>query len=264
MHVEHDLPATGGVARRLLHIASLCRLDVAPEVRALAAQGLAGQGSAAQDQADDAAPGLQASGLRLQRAATQFMLDCGLRCVVPSAPHLDRALVLGAVTRAGASPVTVLCRAAQAAEWREAARRCKLRGCKFVSLRQAFQPAHQDGRREGVLVADWPHDLDGSDCLAAIAREFPRTVLHGEASRQSRMMLGVLAGTEQAHARWQEMAHCLFPAMPLRMFGLADAAFGRCAALNGAWRDRLRPADLAIFYNVFLPRFAAMPGYDFV
>jgi hypothetical protein len=242
MNSDFTLPATSAVARRLLHIATLCKLDLDPAIVTLASQGRI-------------APDNPLRGVR--RAAAQFMLDCDLRCAVPLVlSALDRTLILGAVHLAGSTKVTIATVNGARSRWPQVLKAAPF-DSKIITLQQAFEPEHQDGRRDGVLLLDWPYSDTNHTMLVAIAREFPRTIIISEAVQHPLLIHPTYAPIDIS---WWNLGHCLFPDMPDgRLF--FQEAFDRNITDSALWSTR-HFADMAIFYNVFSPRFADLPGYN--
>lgn len=227
------------MARRLLHITALCRIDLDPAIAALATQ-------------DVLAAANPLRGIR--RAATQFMLDCDLRCAVPLVlATLDRALVLNAVHLAGLQTVTIASGLRQ--RWTQLLKTVDF-DAKILTINQAFEPEHQDGRRDGVLLLDWPESGHSDWKLIGLAKEFPRTIIISEAIQHPLLLNPAHAAGDVS---WWPMGHCLCPEMPDARLFIHDV-FDRYVTGSPVWSAR-HCLEMAMFYHVFLPHFADLPGY---
>ena len=218
MNIDYALPATPGMARRMLHMAAVSKLDLDPAIHELAKLDLI---------EDD--PTFPTSSLR--RAALQFMLDCQMRCGVPfMAPGLDPSLLLTGAKLAGVSVLTVATEDKRT--WkRSILAQPGLRRTQVISYNEAFEPEHQDGWREGLLIMDIPYDVRFTLFMKFrhVCREFLQVISTGRTIAAS---LGSQA--------WFAQAYCL----------------------NGVKRlESSYPEREPIFYDIFTPKFLHLPGY---
>jgi len=226
MNVDFRLPATGAIARRLLLIAATStKIDMDEQVEQIAKQDLLPD--------DEFFP---LTGVR--RAATQFILDCGLRCaLLPITVRtlsrfdigIDQSLILNAVFLAGQTKLTIATQKKHL--WEDALRGFKtFTDIQLIKNDQAFLSVHQENWRDGVLIYDW----DENTLLAnAVAKEFPRTIIYSS-----------LNYPEMLDYSMQSIGLCLFPDMNIK---------------HNNYRTYRQTAAM---FNIFLPEFATMSGYN--
>lgn len=192
MNADFALPATPGLARRLLHIAAVSKLDLDPAIHELAKRDLI---------EDD--PTFPISNLR--RAALQFMLDCQMRCGVPfMAPGMDHSLLLIGAKLAGTSVLTVVTE--DRGLWKRSTKAMPgLQRLQVIGFNEAFEPEYQDGWREGLLIMDIPYDVPfrTMNKLCCVGREFPHTITTGR------------TGFSNDNRAWFAQAFCLDSGSPI-------------------------------------------------
>lgn len=249
---DYEFAPTPALARRLLALSAICHLELHEGVASLAGQDLL------------SSDGFEA-GSPLRRAAAQFLLDSGLRGVLPSLdPVLDRRLVVDTIAASGVTPVTIISR--HAGSWRKALRGSVLRHDALVGNVDAVLDLEAiAGRRDGVLVMDWQHSerFSRHAKMAVLAREFPRTLIFCDtdavaAAQQADFGLSVqgpaLAWVQRSPTslEWDSMARVLFPDMPREVFSQGTASRWSGLAHGPAWRVTHRD-ELCLLFNVFLP-----------
>ena len=233
MNVDFSLPRTGAIARRLLHIAELCKIELDPKVAAIAKEDLL---------PIDDDPILPLIGVR--RAATQFMFDCDFRCIL-TANHIDRHLILNAIGLAKIQPITIASYSSTV-DWKNALNIFKnTNHVKLISVKDAILPENQQGR-EGVLILEWSTFLANDGMLISIIREFPKVVIYCDLGSHNRV---------SNYRSLLEIGTCLFPQMPKIIYDHRELT------KSSVWK-KTDLFEMAIFYNIFMPHFITIPGYQ--
>lgn len=255
MNVNFSIRATPSVARRLFHISEICCIQLDEKIKEIAKQNLI---------PEDADPLFPLTGIR--RAATQFILDCELRCAIPSLhEHIDRHLILNAILMFGIKKITIA--TSSGSKWKTTLAAFNFDKTQIITTYDAFQPEYQKNYRDGVLILDWSPLDSNEQVRIALAKEFPKTILFEnfdstkETIRRHEYCNSNLE-IRGYNYRWWDMGICLFPEMPKAVFEYTQRAFEKSAIYQTTWKHKSRNS-LAIFYNVFLPHFANMSGYNF-
>jgi hypothetical protein len=200
MNQDFAMHVTPAIARRLLLLSRVRKLNLPDELHALAAQDCVTE----RDFDTFVCP------YSAERATiTQYLLDNDLRAIVQASYHpaIDELTLLNAVRLARPSKTTILSppfgSPLRRGEWRKAANAYALPDLTIGSPYD--MTGHDiDARRDGVLILD----LDGfspqraSPCHRFV-REFPRTILY-QADETD---------LQQVH-HWTSLATLLFPTMP--------------------------------------------------
>jgi len=243
MNFDASFAATPGVARRLLSIASLGKIDVEDEILALARQDLVPEEffKAHNHNAEE-------------RRAVQFIRDCDYRCIVPFGTDKEKwtgngeKLILSALSFPDAPrPVTI-------ATQNQLAWRLTLMASKLIDQNDVVIVTHHDAvkdahftkeRRGGVLIISWEGDDHGDHNHKALVREFPRSIV-----------VGKLAPIETA-SRFSpeltclaEMSEAMFPEIPSVML---TKKMVTNSVLRSYGYLRTRLLDVAPFFNLFIP-----------
>lgn len=193
MNQDFALLATPALARRLLLLQSICKLELPDNLTALAQCNQITEA----DFDDFVCPYTSEIA-----TITQFLLDNDMRGIVqaPYHPVMNEAAMLNVMRLSKIDKLSILTR--RASVWHKAA------NSHFLSDKIHIRPpfgltgAWIDQRRDGVLLIDLCDQIKDHQCNRFI-REFPRTILYQPLT----MKLNQLT-------HWTQLAAMLFPTMP--------------------------------------------------
>lgn len=198
MNQDFALLPTPAIARRLLLMQRVCRLDLAPEISALAEQ----------DRLDVAACfdpfALPHSVAR--ETITQFLLDCDLRGIVQANFHPDFT-PLAVVNAVRYTPQQAVIMTTQRSVWRNALQAFGLDWELWLPFR--LQSEDIARLRHLVLIIDTNSFVSPRNMLN-IAREFPRAIVYEQTTSFNDL------------TSWTIWARALFPNMPPPVLARAD------------------------------------------
>lgn len=228
MNIDFALPATGANARRLLHIANVFGLNLDKKISEIAKE----------DLIPDQDEFLPLTGVR--KAATQFIIDCDFRCaILRLSVEIDRYLIVNALALSKKySKITVVSNTP--VYWKTCFKGFSDFDVKYYSTEDIFKPEYQNGRRDGVLLMDFTYH--NPSYITSLAREFPKTIIYWESANNIENI---------ENTPWLDMGHALYPNFP----GNDRHRYGNF------YKSKKADSSAAIFYSVFLPSFANIPGY---
>ena len=239
MNQDFALELTPAIARRLVTIAKLGRVILDERIIATAKEGLLSEDVWADELLLPSAN---------QRAMTQFIIDCGLRCAI-ACPGIEESVILNAVRLTDFDgPISIATRCIS--RWNAALQGFTLSDrAKVVTIAAAYDPERNDSicdqeHRKGLLIIDWRgsgrsfrmgDQLARYDNLVGMCREFPRTI--------------VFAPNAHVTGSVAAIASALYDGvMPTSVFGLSlQDIVGHFELPNLTSVDQL-----AVFYNVFI------------
>ena len=169
MNQDFALEATPGIARRLIQIARLCRVDLDPAISEMAKTGLIPE--------EEFAPYAMAEA---EKAAIQTITDLNFRAVVPGPTNRLNYTALVAAKIAGISPIVVYTRPSYT--WDHLAKQVGFKPNEdFFTLRPPHQTEVLDANfvkehRHGLLLMDQGTLGGMSLCCNILAMDFARTL----------------------------------------------------------------------------------------
>lgn len=240
MNQDFSLPATPGLARKLMKLAEFCRIELDPSIEEMAQRDLL---------PEEAFDGYGLS--PEEKLAIQSIFDFGFRCVVPSPQSRSNMIALTATQIAGIEPVVVYTR--QAMQWNAFAKR---KGYVPGQNFHAFMTGSRDvldadfikANRHGVLLIDEPGIGMKGTFTEILAMDFARTLVLCSRRNVADMMTATMQ---------------IAPNGPIDVINNQNY-FARRDAEQSGFRSQ-KPEDLAVLLNIVtdaLPPNEADPDFE--
>jgi hypothetical protein len=212
---------TGGMARRLVRLASCLNVVLDPAIIARAETDLVDMTGFTGRMAMNPS----------ECTAVQSILDYGLRCILPYQNNRGQPLALIAAKIANIDTVVVLGSTGTKRHWHELANQYGVNEFIFIQSNEEVDADAIRNHRHGLLIIDAGINLNGVDC-SLLPTDFEKTIL---------------LSTRRIISDFGEVVSVLFPGAPIDI--LASNILFRQKMMKRGWKTD-RPEDLAFLLNI--------------